>query len=115
MGLSFNLAWIDIKIAFPDIMMQKFGVAYTFLFPDLSAKMVAEYPTIINILRVACKKPNTPMRLVNKLSYLPRHNHFFPPVSMGKAINMFAEYWPARSSSEFLVPPTNEVFPWRSF
>ena len=111
MGLRFNLAWIDLVIAFPDVMMQKFGVAYTFLFPDISAKMVAEDPTIINVLRVAAKKATTPMRLVNRLSYLPRHNHFVPPVSMGKAINMFAEYWLSRSNSTFLVPPTNEVFP----
>ncbi len=80
-------------------------------FPDISAKMVAEDPTIINVLRVAAKKATTPLRLVNRLSYLPRHNHFVPPVSMGKAINLFAEYWLSRSNSTFLVPPTNEVFP----
>ncbi len=71
MGLRFNLAWIDLVIAFPDVMMQKFGGAYTFLFPDISAKMVAEDPTIINVLRVVAKKATTPMRLVNRLSYLP--------------------------------------------
>ena len=30
---------------------------------------------------------------------------------MGKANNMFVEYWLSRSNSTFLVPPTNEVFP----
>ena len=60
MGLQFNLAWIDMVIGFPEIMMQKFGVAYTFLIPDLSAKRVAEDPTIMNVLRVACKKEPHP-------------------------------------------------------
>ncbi len=43
MALRLGIPWVHLVMALPEIMMQKFGVSYTFLIPDVTLDGVEDY------------------------------------------------------------------------
>ncbi len=75
MALRLGIPWIHLVMALPEIMIQKFGVSYTFLIPDVPLEAVAMDPTGWSVLAVVTNQHHRLLTTPLRMSVLPPVNH----------------------------------------
>ena len=84
MGLSI----LDLVLGLPNIMVQKFGLTYTMMFPDLPLDLVAMDSTNMNVILVMTGTCKNFQGLAVRFPGMPVGSHFAQTVSMTRAINL---------------------------
>ncbi len=110
MAQRLGVSIIDLIVALPETMLQKFGLIYTTMFPDLPLEMVAIDMTSWNVLSVVVGTSGMMHGTAARLRNTPIGSHFAQPVHMGRAIESGMLHWLSRSSRKYRVPPNMETF-----
>ena len=109
MAQRLGVSILDLIVALPDIMLQKFGLIYTTMIPDLPLEMVAIDMTSWNVLSVVVGTSGMMHGTAVRLRNMPIGSHFAQPVHMGKAIESGMLHWLCRSNKKYRVPPNMET------
>ena len=117
MALRMGIPWVHLVMALPEIMLQKFGVSYTFLIPDVPLQAVAFDPAGWSVLGVVLNQHHRLLTTPMRMSQLPPINHYGFPDYMSSQIDKAAKEWVCRSSGVYGLSPTNDTVPlvqWRT-
>ena len=93
MAQRLGVSILDLIVALPDIMLQKFGLIYTTMFPDLPLEMVAIDMTSWNVLSVVVGTFSMIHGTASRLKTMPIGSHFAQPVHMGRAVESGTLHW----------------------
>ncbi len=100
---------LDLITSMPEIMLQKFGLIFTTMFPDLPLEVVAIDVSVKKVLSVVVGIANRIHATAARLRNMPIVTHFAQPVHVGRAIESGMLRWLSRSNRKSRVPPNMET------
>ena len=109
MAQRLGVSILDLIMAILDIIMQKFGMIYTKLFPDFPLEVLAVDVSSWNVLSVVVGTSSIFQGTGARLKHMPIMSHFAQLVHMGRAIESGMLHWLCRSSKKYRVPPNMET------
>ncbi len=109
MAQHLGVCILDLIASMPDIMLQKFGLIYATIIPDLPLEVVAIDVSVWNFLSVVVGTANMIIGTAARLGNMPIVSHFAQPVHMGRVIESGKLHWLCPSNKKYRVPPNMET------